>query len=332
MRPERRCCILWTQIHFGRLCGQPTGGEDTFSNKHKKYEIKSVNNLWFSQVITGFGFNGNEDSTLFPIRPYWTPSNREHVSKKVESGWVPNSQFQILCLEFFLNPQKSVRWKSEVAIDPRFYETCTCTLIECKFEAIGCTHTHNYIRLFWNDLKHAVIGMCFPIYMFLHFVIGMYMGFHWIWILWFGENVLILHNILLMDLLKQHFGGLELYKWLATKTHFGIENRTLWSDVRFGCVFFAKMCSPRRPSKRTHQTSEIPQMFGSDRLHNGFTHFHIKLRCQTKTDAFIHVPDLFRRDPGPGHMVSGTRAKKIGMRDPGPEKIGLRDPSPENKV
>ena len=51
------------------------------------------------------------------------------------------------------------------------------------------------------------------------------------------ENTLILHNILLMGLLKQHFGVLELYTWLAPKTHLGIENQILWSDVRFGCVF-----------------------------------------------------------------------------------------------
>jgi len=96
------------QIHFGRLFGQPCGG-NTFS-KNAPNE-KSANHFWFSLHLNEFYWLGVQVKWgLNPIsmKPYWIPSNRLQVYKRLESGSDPNTQFKILWLVFF-NPQKSIR-------------------------------------------------------------------------------------------------------------------------------------------------------------------------------------------------------------------------------
>jgi len=43
--------------------------------------------------------------------------------------------------------------------------------------------------------------------------------------------------IRLMELIKQHFGVLELHKWCTTRTRFGYGNPVWWSGFPLGCTF-----------------------------------------------------------------------------------------------
>ena len=58
-------------------------------------------------------------------------------------------------------------------------------------------------------------------------------------------------------------------------------------------AFLSKMWSPRRVGNKTPPNCKHPNMFGSYRLYNGFTHLYLQGRCNENTkDAFKHVPDL----------------------------------------
>ena len=81
-----------------------------------------------------------------------------------------------------------------------------------------------------------------------------------------------------------------------------IENRTLWADVRCGCVF-RKCILPEGLAKELQNFKESPNVWISSVIYRGCTHFDMQIRCKNIPDAFNHVPDLFWRAPGPGNRV-----------------------------
>jgi len=87
------------------------------------------------------------------------------------------------------------------------------------------------------------------------------------------------------------------------KPFWGIENQILRSDLLDA---FSIMCSPRRAGKRTPQNCK---MFGSYRLHNGFTHLHIHIRAINAPGALNTSPTCFE----------GPRGREIRFRDTDPE-------------
>jgi len=100
-----------------------------------------------------------------------------------------------------------------------------------------------------------------------------------------------------MDLIKQHFGVLELDKWFATETCLGHRRSTIMAKCS-SWVRFRTYVIPGRAGNRTPRNRKTPQNVWSDRLHNGFNYFQNNVLFK-QNNAFKHVPELFWRTPGP---------------------------------
>ena len=85
----------------------------------------------------------------------------------------------------------------------------------------------------------------------------------------------------------------------GTKFNNLIENSRLFF-VGVGVFFCSEMCCPRRARKRTSKNIENPKIFGFHRLYNGFTHFHMQIRCKKQPRCISTRPRPVLKGPGAG--------------------------------
>jgi len=79
-------------------------------------------------------------------------------------------------------------------------------------------------------------------------------------LIFLGPNPVVVYIRLigLMNLIEQHSGVLELYKWFATKTRLGHWKAKFTPSFSMW-MHFSEMCSPRRAGKRAPLNGKIPK-------------------------------------------------------------------------